>query len=178
MNNNPIIHRRRSIRLKEYNYSEEGGYYVTICTHNKECMFGKIANGEMRLNDLGKIVREEWLKTATMRQNVKLEEFVVMPNHLHGVIILRSDSRGTLQRAPTTERFGKPTSNSIPTIVRLFKSATTKRINQLRNTPKMPVWQRNYWEHVIRDGNDLTRVNKYIHNNIVQWQYDEENPDR
>ena len=92
------VQHRRSIRLRDYDYSEEGGYFVTICTHNKECVFGEIANEEMNLNEIGKIVYEEWLKTPNMRPNVKLEKFVVMPNHLHGIIILHDDSRGTLSR--------------------------------------------------------------------------------
>jgi REP element-mobilizing transposase RayT len=104
----------------------------------------------MRLNELGEIVRDEWLKTAQLRPRVVLDAFVVVPNHIHGIFVL-ADRRGTLQRAPTTfERFGKPTSDSIPTIVRLFKSTNTRRINQYRGTPGAPVWQRNYYEHIIR----------------------------
>ncbi|MBI3585745.1 MAG: transposase [Ignavibacteriales bacterium] len=178
MNKYSIARQRRSIRLRKYDYSQEGGYYITICTFNKQCVFGEIVGGKMILSDVGNIVKDEWLKTPIIRPDIELGEFVIMPNHFHGVIILINNSRGTLQRAPTNEQFGKPTSNSIPTIVRLFKSAVTKRVNQLRNTPRIPVWQRNYWEHVIRNEDDLRRINEYIINNVVQWEYDEENPDK
>jgi putative transposase len=148
-------HHRRSIRLKEYDYSPAGGYFVTVCTHKGECFLGKIVNGKMVLNEYGKIVRDEWLKTKQIRKNIKIDEFVVMPNHVHGIIIIMDSGRGTLQLAPTVEQFAKPVSNSIPTIIRLFKSATTKRINQIRHTPGIHVWQRNYYEHVIRNEDDL-----------------------
>jgi REP element-mobilizing transposase RayT len=140
-------------------------------------LFGEISQEEMHLNDIGKIIREEWLKTQKMRPGIKIDEFVVMPNHLHGIIMV-NDGRGTLQRAPTKEQFGKPTSNSIPTIVRLFKSVTTKRINEFRMKPGSPVWQRNYYDHVIRDDNDFTRIREYIVENPLKWSLDENNPDR
>jgi REP element-mobilizing transposase RayT len=175
MSFNPDVHHRRSIRLGGYDYSRAGAYFVTICTRNRDCLLGELAGGEMRLNEAGRIVQEEWMKSARLRPRVILDEFVVMPNHLHGIIAL-GDGRGTLQRAPTTERFGKPTSDSIPTIVRLFKSATTKRINEIRGTPNLPVWQRNYYEHVIRNDEELTRIRKYIQDNPLKWEMDRENP--
>lgn len=143
----PERHHRRSIRLSGYDYSQEGAYFLTIVARNRACLFGKVVDGEMRLNDVGLIVQEEWMKTAVLRPRVVLDEFVVMPNHIHGIIMLVDDCRGTFQRAPTMQRapttqraptveqFGKPTSDSIPTIVRLFKSATTKRINEHRGPP-------------------------------------------
>lgn len=199
MNNHSINHHRRSIRLKEYDYSQEGGYYVTICAHNKECIFGAIVGGKMMLNNFGNIAREEWLKTPAIRPTVILSEFVVMPNHSHGIILLTDiDRRGTKGRDVVGAYSNTPQkhldyrvrkkganinsplrspSQTIGAIVRGFKSAATKRINQLRNTPRFPVWQRSYWEHVIRDGDDLMRINEYIVNNVLQWQYDEENPE-
>ena len=111
------------------------------------------------------------------------DEFVVMPNHVHGIIwIVGDDAVGARRRrAPmgddqTVERFGKPVSGSIPTIVRAYKSATTKRINALRGTPGAPVWQRNYYEHIIRDEEDLQRIRQYIRDNPTQWTMDRENP--
>jgi REP element-mobilizing transposase RayT len=169
---------------------------------HKRCLFGEIIDAEMKMNDIGNIVHEEWHRASKIRPNVELDEFVVMPNHIHGIIILHDfyddycrgmangidtnhHGRGTLQRAPTdgpqnpnVERFGKPTSNSIPTIARLFKSATTKRINEFRHTPGMPLWQRDYFEHIIRGEKDLTAIRKYILNNPIQWSLDKENPDR
>jgi putative transposase len=173
-------HNRRSVRLQGYDYSRPGAYFVTICIeHRDKRLFGDIKNGAMCLNELGTIVRDEWLTTARMRPNVEIDEYVIMPNHIHGIIIIR-DGRGPLQRAPTVhqqnEQFGKPTSNSIPTIVRLFKSATIKRINRLRNTPGHPVWQRNYYDHIIRDEQSLFQIRTYIKNNQLDWDSDEENP--
>jgi putative transposase len=191
-------HQRRSIRLKGYDYSQPGAYFVTICAHNNESIFGHVINGNMHLNEFGKIVEKEWLKTFDMRKILKLDIYVIMPNHFHGIIII-ADGRGTLQRAcegtqcggtlqraragtpqraPTGEKFGKPVSNSIPTIIRLFKSATTKQINQIRQTTGMELWQHNYYEHIIRNENELNQVREYIINNPLQWQFDKENPNR
>jgi REP element-mobilizing transposase RayT len=173
-------HHRRSIRLRGYNYSQAGAYFLTIVTRHRTCLFGGITDGQMRLNEYGELIRAEWHRTAEMRPNIALDAFVIMPNHIHGIIALRecaSDGRrGTLQRAPTGERFGKPTSNSIPTIVRLFKAATTKRINIARRTPGIAIWQRNYYEHVVRDEDSLLRVREYIQTNPLQWAIDRENP--
>lgn len=172
-----VTHRRRSIRLKGYDYAQSGAYFVTICAWGKECVFGDVIEGNMYLNEFGKVVREEWLKTFDMRKNLVLDEYVVMPNHFHGIIII-ADGRGTLQCAPTYEKFGKPVSNSIPTVIRLFKSTTTKQINQLRQIPGMYLWQRNYYEHIIRNEYELKQAREYVINNPLQWQYDRENPGR
>jgi REP element-mobilizing transposase RayT len=122
------------------------------------------------------VVEEEWLKTAEIRKNVELDVFVVMPNHFHGILVIVDKCRGTVHRAPTLEQFAKPTSGSLPTIVRYFKSAVTRRINELRGAPNMPVWQRNYYEHVIRNENDLDEIREYIVNNTLKWDLDSENP--
>ncbi len=99
----PDKHHRRSIRLKEYDYSRAGTYFVTICTYNKECIFGNVINGEMRLNEYGMIVENEWVKTAEIRSNVIIDKYIVMPNHVHGIIIILDDGRDTVLRAPTWE---------------------------------------------------------------------------
>ncbi len=174
---NPEIHHRRSIRLKGYDYSQPGLYFITICVHNREHLFGEIVGGKMGMNDAGKIAEQEWLKTAEMRENVELLEYVIMPNHMHGIILLNdrrgtTRCRGTTHRAPTIEQFGKPTSNTIPTIVRGYKSAVTKKINMLRNMPGVPVWQRNYYEHIIRDQKSYYHIAKYIRNNPLKWRDD------
>ena len=142
-------------------------------------MFGDIIDNTMMINKLGTVVRNEWSKTAELRKNVFLDEFVIMPNHLHGIIVLLDGGWGTEHRAPTKEyeQFGKPTSNSIPTIIRSFKAITTKNINQIRNSPGLPVWQRNYYEHIIRNEYKMTRIREYIQNNPLKWELDEENPD-
>ena len=117
---------------------------------------GDLLDEKMVLNQFGEIVKTEWLKTFDILKNLMLDEYIVMPNHFHGIIIvINNDSRGTLQRAPTFEQFGKPVSNSIPTVIRSFKSATTKRINGIRATPGIPVWQRYYLPREIkRDQNE------------------------
>ncbi len=180
-NYNPELHQRRSIRLKGYDYSEIGAYYVTICTWRRECLFGNIVDRIVHLNEYGTIINKEWSQTEIIRLTVELDRYIIMPNHFHGILIInngdgRGNAQGHVQRAPTFEQFGKPTSNSIPTIIRLFKSTTTKQINQLRNTPEMPVWQRNYYEHVIRNEDELNRIREYIVNNPLQWEKDENNP--
>jgi putative transposase len=176
MSYNSDKHQRRSIRLKDYDYSQAGAYFVTICTYNKKCIFGNVVNGEMQPNEWGRVVEEEWLKTADIRENVELDVFVVMPNHFHGILVLVDKCRGTVHRAPTLEQFSKPTSGSLPTIIRYFKSATTRRINDLRGTSHMALWQRNYYEHVIRNENDLGEIREYIVNNPLRWDLDSENP--
>ena len=188
----PGIHRRRSVRLQGYDYARAGAYFLTICANNRVCLFGDLVDGEMRLNAAGRVVIEEWARTAAIRPRIGLDTYIVMPNHIHGIIVIGgAGCRGTLQRAPTderqptsdsmqraptVERFGQPTSDSIPTIIRLFKSAATKRINEIRRTPGVTVWQRNYYEHVIHNDESLNHIREYIVNNPAQWEYDRENP--
>ncbi len=134
---------RRSLRLSGYDYSQEGAYFVTICTRDRAPLFDNEANRQ--------IAEQCWLSIPDHFPMVQLDEWVVMPNHVHGILTLVDDGRGTACRAPTPapERFGQPTPSSLPTIVRSFKSAVTKRVNLLQRTPGAPVWQRNYFEHVI-----------------------------
>ena len=174
MKYDPEKHHRRSIRLKEYDYSQSGAYFITICVYNRECLFGEIVNGEMRLNEWGTIVENELLKTPELRPNVLLDEYVVMPNHIHGIVVIMDNCRGVLQYAPT-RRFRSP-SQTIGAIVRGFKSTTTKRINEMRIAPGMPVWQRNYYEHIIRNEDKLNEIREYIIGNPIKWAEDENNP--
>ena len=223
----PGVHHRRSIRLKGYDYTRPGAYFITVVTHNRQRLFGDIVRRQMRLSPFGEIARDEWLNTATHRPRIVLDAFMVMPDHFHGIVIVRDGDTGdgpdmmtgrrgaarraltvadidvgTGRRAPigvsdmgvrmrhrapidvtdidtrpahrsgidTTERFGRPVAGSIPTIVRSFKSAVTKRINECRGTPGAPVWQRNYWERVIRDDFALTRIHRYIIANPARGQ--------
>jgi len=126
----------------------------------------------------GEIVAEEWLNTAVIRPYVTLDEFTVMPNHFHGILWLLRDEQGTARRAPTMEGFGKPVRGSLPTIIGAFKAAVTRRINALRNSGKGEVWQRGYYEHVIRDDASLNRIREYIINNPCSWELDRENTHR
>jgi REP element-mobilizing transposase RayT len=197
----PKKHHRRSIRLPGYDYTLPGGYYITIVTHDRACLFGEVVDGEMVLNDLGKIAQREWERLAKRFKNVRLGVFVIMPNHAHGVILIidnrpgmvDSTGKGTadsgrcdnlqaprraLTAMPTHEAFGKPVSGSIPTIVRSYKSAVSLRIGYARRNDKTPVWQRNYYEHVIRDMDDANRICDYIESNPATWEDDDENPAR
>ena len=176
----PDKQHRHSIRLQGYDYSQAGAYFVTIVTQHRACLFGDVVDRVMRLNAAGKIVRDEWLRTSQIRPNVELDAFFVMPNHIHGIIILNSDidalRDASTDHVPTLERFGKPTSNTIPTIVRFFKSTTTKQINEFTDNPGNKIWQRNYFEHIIRDQNTLENIRQYILNNPINWAEDSENP--
>lgn len=193
---------RRSIRLQGYDYSQAGAYFVTVCAQDRKCLFGDITNGEMVLNDYGRAVQDEWLKTAEIRFEIQLSEFVVMPNHFHGILIIGDDLRKgtacralienatcregtkgfcagtrTARRAPT-ERFGQPISGSLSTIIRTFKSAVTKHINEIRLSPGVSIWQRNYYEHVIRNEMDYRQIAEYIIDNPRRWEEDALHPDR
>lgn len=176
------IRHRRSIRLQGYDYAQAGAYFVTICANNRECLFGEIAGDATVLNAFGHVVADEWLFSAEIRQEIELGEFVVMPNHFHGIVAItdrerNAEGRGTARRAPTVECFGKPVAGSLPTIVRSFKSAVTKRINEISQSPGVPVWQRSYYEHIIRDEADYARIAEYIADNPRRWAEDALHPD-
>ena len=173
MNHNSKDQNRRSKRLKEFDYSTPWWYYVTICTHNRNNIFGQINYEKMVLNELGTIVEEEWLRTEELRKNIELDYYVIMPNHFHGILIINSRDKARL--IPTIEKreFGKPVANSLSSIVGLFKSAVTKRINESRNSPGESVWQHNFYEHIIRNENDLNNIRKYIEFNPLKWEIDE-----
>ena len=166
--------RRKSSRLKGYDYAQPGAYFVTLCTQDRTCLFGDVCAGKMRLNAFGKIVADEWVKTAEIRDEIDLDEWVVMPNHFHGILVI---GRGDRPVAPTKSVAAiGPQSRSVAAAIAGFKSAATKRINTLRGTPGMPVWQRNYHEHIIRNEDSLDRLRQYILDNPAQWTMDLENP--
>jgi len=181
------IHQRRSIRLKEHDYSQPGGYFITIVTGRRECLFGEIVDGEMILSKFGQVAKQQWEKLRWRFHNIELSAFVVMPNHIHGIVLINDYRRGTaddlkrpdegVSRHAPTEQFGKPIPDSIPTIVRSYKSAVSYRINLMRGINNIPAWQGNYYEHIIRNQNDLEQIYKYIQFNPSQWTKDEENPE-
>ena len=173
MRYDPTKHHRRSIRLSGYDYAKEGAYFVTIVTHQHECLFGGIADGEMRVDGYGEVVRDEWLRSVQIRREIELDAFVVMPNHVQGIVVIRDV--GAHGRAPLPSPPHRPP-RSLASFVAGFKSVSTKRINAIRGTPGVPVWQRNYYEHVIRDDDDLGRVRRYIAENPLRWDEDPENP--
>jgi REP-associated tyrosine transposase len=172
---NPDGYHRRSIRLRDYDYSQQGAYFVTVCTWQRECLFGEIDNGEMNLTEYGEIVMKCRNAIPDHFPYVTTDEFVIMPNHIHGVVfIVRARHAVPLRRIG--EQFAKPVSGSLSTIIRSFKSVVTKSINTISDTPGMPVWQRNYYEHVIRDEDDFARIRQYIADNATKWGEDENNP--
>jgi putative transposase len=169
----PESRRRRSIRLRDYDYASAGAYFVTIVTRDRQCLFGDIVDGQTPLNLRGQIAQDEWEKSAHIRKEIDLDTFVVMPNHLHGIIVItdapgRATGRSPLQSGPTKRSLGA--------FVGGFKSAVTKRISELSGLPRTPVWQRNYFEHVIRNEDSLNRIREYILDNPVRWEFDRENP--
>ena len=173
---------RRSIRLKSYDYTSPGAYFVTVCAYRMQCLFATVEVGAVKLSEVGRIVEEEWLRTAKVRQGVELDTFVVMPNHVHGILLIEGwASTGTTEwathRVAPTRRSAGPVAGSVPAIVGQFKSAAARRINALRGTPWAHVWQRNYYEHVIRSEIELNRVREYIAGNPLLWSEDEYNPE-
>lgn len=177
--------RRRSIRLEHHDYAVDDAYFVTICTHLREWMFGEVVDDAMQLNVYGEIVMNEWQHTGN-RGFVELDAFVVMPNHVHGIIVINhpyqatASGVGAQHAAPLHVPKRKPggiTPNnvapgSLGAIVRGFKSAVTRQINLKRNTPGAPVWQRNYWERIIRDEREWNWIRQYIATNPAKWAED------
>jgi putative transposase len=175
MRYNPNRHHRRSVRLQGYDYTQAGAYFVTACTAAHTCLFGQIADGEMHLSVYGAIPLECWQEIPDHCPHVELDTFLVMPNHIHGILMLK-DAAARSMHLPTQERFGKPVVGSLPTIMRLFKAAVTRRINELRTAPGALVWQHNYYEHIIRGQASLDRIRAYIVNNPLRWELDQLHP--
>ena len=165
MNRRGITNNRRSIRLKGYDYSQQGQYFITVCIKNKREMFGNIENDEMKLNDAGVMIQSEWLNLTTRFENISLDYFVVMPNHFHAILEIGSETS-------QNKRLGE--------MVGAFESITT--VNYIRGIKNNKwksfdgkLWQRNYWEHVIRDENEYLKIAQYIIDNPSRWNIDELN---
>jgi putative transposase len=178
----PDVMHRRSVRLPGYDYSAAGLYFVTICTAGRVCVFGEVVDGAMILGPLGAIVDEEWRRTAQVRRAVRLDAFVVMPNHVHGILhILGPSAHG---RAVAVGAHGvRPAAavrrpRSLDSFVAGFKAAVTSRARRLVDMSEGSLWQRNYYEHIIRGLDDLSRIRAYIAANPARWSLDKENLDR
>ncbi len=183
----PEKHLRRSIRLKGYDYSTAGAYFVTVCTYRRECFLGEIADGQMRLSDAGRMVHLIWEQLPDHYPYIKLDAFVIMPNHVHGIVMLNdsTDVVGAGLKPARDVRAGlKPASTAggkrhgIPEIIRAFKTFASRRINESREMMGVPTWQRNYYEHVVRNDRALNAIRNYIEANPSQWDNDPENPER
>jgi REP-associated tyrosine transposase len=214
-------HHRRSMRLKGYDYAQAGAYFVTICTYDRACLFGDIVDGTMQLNDAGQMVQEGWPAIAGQYSGIAIDAFVVMPNHIHGIIMIAAPGTTGPTTTPVGAQFMAPNPvphsttysgppdppgmvdtittpvgaqfiapnpvphsnmmgamNRAPTvgeIVRAYKARVTVTINQRRGTRGVPVWQRNFYDHIIRDDEALDRIRQYIVDNPAQWAHDPEN---
>jgi REP element-mobilizing transposase RayT len=184
-------YRIESARLKGYDYASQGEYFITICTGGMVEYFGNVVNDEMKRNDIGEIVAKEWQRTQEIRKIVVLDEWVVMPNHFHGIICIvekslvettrrvvsnkpqqsKSFKLETSQRDVSTRKL-KP--NSLGSIIGQFKSITTKRIHA-NGYPDFS-WQPRFYDHIIRDEKGLNAIREYIHNNPAQWEFDQNDP--
>ena len=221
---NPLIHHRRSIRLKGYDYSRAGLYFITICIHNRQCLFGEILNGEIQLNEFGWIAHHQWEKISERFSNVELDVFQIMPSHMHGIIVLNEPVGATLAVAPDNMNApnNDPDTNDIGTRVNRVPTFAPDNMNAPNNDPdindidpnigtrvnrvptvgdiigaykslvankclelfksKHPdklmgkLWQRNYYEHIIRDEQALDNIRQYIIDNPAQWSTDKLNP--
>jgi len=159
MQYDPDIHHRRSIRLKGYDYSQVGLYFITICCQDKTYRFGKIENGEMMLNDCGKIAHDSWMTLSKNHPNVSLDVFQIMPNHIHGIVVLEDITKAI----------------SIGHIIGRYKTWVTHqclKIYESQNGKMGQLWQRNYYEHIIRDNVSYHHIADYIINNPVRWMDD------
>jgi len=204
----PRRHHRRSIRLQGYDYAQAGAYFVTVCTQDRECLFGEIVDGAMRLNDAGRMVQAVWDELPDHYPGVDVDAFVAMPNHVHGIIVLTGDPVGAPPRgcpdpvgstglpagtgqargpAPTDaapDPCGCPDPRDcpgLPDAVHRFKSFTTAQYRHgVADSAWLPfpgrLWQRNYYEHIIRNEAELARIRQYIDDNPAQWDLDRENP--
>ncbi|MGM0760562.1 MAG: transposase [Thermodesulfobacteriota bacterium] len=173
---------RRSIRLTGYNYAQSGAYFVTLCTHKRRCLFGRIVEEQIVLNHLGLIVQEEWVRSADMRKEIDLDVYVVMPNHVHGIVFIDSyrvaeemNDSSQEKESHVSQQKG-PTKKSLSSMVAGFKSSVTKRQRVLAGKTKESVWQRNYYEHIIRNDDDLQMVREYIVTNPISWERDKLHP--
>lgn len=190
MTYNPEKHHRRTIRLKGYDYSQAGAYFVTVCTQNRECLFGDIVSGEMQNNSAGEMIQRVWNELPVKYSDVAIDEFIVMPNHIHGIIVIEgNDCRGEvsspalsssgLTTNPSIQKGGDTPPLLVPTIGRIIaylKYLSAKQINLFSNSTGTPLWQRNYYERIIRNENELNRIREYIINNPALWLEDENNP--
>ena len=196
----PRIHHRRSIRFKGFDYTQPGAYFVTLVSYQRECLFGEVLDGQVRLNDIGKIVDRCWRVISRHFPEVELDIFVLMPNHLHGIIwISDRDDRG--EASDDVEReishhfaaaYSRSTSppevdaspqrpkgtqsGSLNAIVQNFKSVSTRKANRRLGSPGSKIWQRDYYERVVRNERELNAIRRYIDNNPAQWESDRENP--
>jgi putative transposase len=202
---NPVIYHRYSIRLRGYDYSQAGAYFITICTQNRERLFGEIADGEMKMNDAGQMVQTVWDEMSNRFDGLELDRFAVMPNHIHGIIVLPRGGESCIRPCISPDIHSDPPNGystdhgggyggddhkgeykirpygtmlgTVGRILQAFKSITTHEYtNGVKQHGWLPfpgkLWQRNYWEHIIRNESELNRIRDYVKNNPAQWKSD------
>jgi REP element-mobilizing transposase RayT len=180
----PAVHHRRSIRLAGYDYSQEGAYFVTICTYQRVCLFGQIVDGKMRLNEFGQIALEQWRRLPERFESIEMNAFVVMPNHIHGIMVITDPDPVGAGLTPAPEIIAQPHSGqpqglplrvTLGNIVGGYKSLVANeclKIYKTKNETMGKLWQRNYYEHIIRDEKSYEAISAYIANNPSLWEQD------
>lgn len=174
---------RKNRRLPGYDYSQDGYYFITICTHNRQPVFGKIVDRRMALNEYGKIVHNEWVRSANLRKEIKIDKFVIMPNHFHAILGIDHSSVESYGHTTGASTSGSGTrtyihtslqspSRTLGAIIRGFKASVTTKINTFRNTPQNPIWQSGFHDHIIRNETEYRKIWEYIDTNPLKWQED------
>ena len=179
---NPEIHHRHSIRLKEYDYSSEGLYFITVCAQDKKCMFGKIINGDMYLNEAGRMIQKWYLKTSAKFPDIECMEYIIMPNHFHCIwhnvgadpCVCPNASNNNTPCGILGEHMGSP----LHRVIQWFKTMTTNEyIRNINNNQWIPfnkrLWQLNYYEHIIRNQHSYEEISDYIITNPLRWEKDQ-----
>ena len=160
---------RRSLRLHGYDYRSSGAYFVTICTVDKQPLFARIRDGGIQLNELGQIADSCWQQIARVRPGIALDAYIVMPNHIHGILLFSAEDV-----AANTPIAGRgPAAGSLGAVLAQYKSAVTKRSRFIGSPPTGPIWQRNYHDHIIRSASSLDKIRRYIIENPARWEDDE-----
>ena len=177
MTQNLKSYHRRSIRLPGYDYSLNGSYFVTVCSHDKKCVFGHIGDNKMVLNNIGLLVEKQWLALPEKYTNISLDAYVVMPNHFHGIVTIDNpvayrNISGAIHELPLHANLYERRPMLLSKIIGYFKMNSAKQINIIQNTQGQPVWQRNYYEHVIRNEKSIQTIYDYIQHNPENWEKD------
>jgi putative transposase len=173
-----------TVRLPAYDYASPGAYFITVCTHQRACLLGEVAEGQMQANALGDVVQRVWHDISCHVSHVDVDALVVMPNHLHVILILDAivgaKHPAVLDASPLQrpQRARGTSSGSIPAVVQNAKSVSARKINRLRGTRGVAVWQRGYYEHIIRTPDELDRLRAYVEQNPLRWDLDRETPGR
>ncbi len=164
---------RKSIRLKNYDYSQNGYYFVTICTKNREEYFGQINDDEMILSQYGKIAKQSWLEIPEHFEDIRVDEHVIMPNHIHGIVIIDSGDEPVGNRHACSLQEERQY-QKLPVVIGSYKSSVTRELNQMHDKFHFK-WQKSYYDRIIRNDKSLDRIRHYIHYNALKWEYDQEN---